>query len=228
MKKISVFGTGVVAQTMAEKLSGLNYQVMMGTRDVSATLSREGNDNFGRQPFKDWKLQHPDIQLGTYAEAAAFSDFIINATNGAGSIEALELAGKENLANKLVLDIANPLDFSKGMPPSLFVCNTDSLGEQIQKAFPATKVVKSLNTMTAYIMVDPALVPGDHNVFMSGDDAGAKDAVKKLLQEFGWQEKNIIDMGDISTARGTEMLLPIWLRLWGALQTPMFNFSIVR
>lgn len=137
------------------------------------------------------------------------------------------MAGSNNLSGKILLDIANPLDFSKGMPPSLFVCNTDSLGEQIQNAFPELKVVKSLNTMNAYIMVNPSLVPDDHNVFMSGNDANAKATVSKLLQSFGWKATTIIDVGDISTARGTEQLLPIWIRLWGALQTPMFNFKIV-
>lgn len=226
MKKAAVLGTGVVAQTIAEKMAGLGYSVMMGTRNIEATLNKEGNDNFGRPPFKDWQSLHPEIKLGTYDEAAVFGEFIVNATNGSGSLQALEMAGKANLANKIMLDIANPLDFSKGMPPSLLVCNTDSLGEQIQAALPETKVVKSLNTMNAYIMVNPALVPGDHNVFLSGNDAEAKTFIRELLKEFGWQEKNIIDMGDISTARGTEMLLPIWVRLWGALQTPMFNFNV--
>lgn len=228
MKKAAVLGTGVVAQTIAEKLTSLNYEVMMGTRDVAATMAKTANDNFGRPPFKDWQNQHPQIRLGTFAEEAAFGEFIINATNGGGSLEALEMAGKDSLAGKLVLDIANPLDFSKGMPPSLFVCNTDSLGEQLQNAFPEAKVVKSLNTMNANLMVNPALVPGDHNVFVSGNDSSAKAVAAKLLSEFGWPEKNIIDMGDITTARGTEMLLPIWLRLYGALKTPMFNFSIAR
>lgn len=228
MRKIAVLGTGVVAQTIAEKLSGLNYEVMMGTRSVSATMNKEGNDNFGRPPFKDWKANHPEIHLGTYNEAASFGEMLINATSGTGSLDALNLAGKENFSGKVMLDIANPLDFSNGMPPSLSVCNTDSLGEQIQTAFPELKVVKSLNTLNAFLMVNPGILPGDHNIFMSGNDVDAKNSVKNLLTEFGWISKNIIDLGDISTARGTEMLLPVWLRLWGALQTPMFNFHIVK
>lgn len=228
MKKIAVLGTGVVAQTIAEKLDQLGYEIIVGTRDIHNTLSKTGNDNFGRPPFKDWQAAHPAIKLGTFKDAASFGEFIVNATSGAGSLEALNMAGTENLANKVILDIANPLDFSKGMPPSLFICNTDSLGEQIQKAFPEAKVVKSLNTMNAYVMVNPALLPGDHNVFMNGNDSTAKAEVRSLLQQIGWKEGNIIDMGDISTARGTEMLLPIWVRLWGALQTPMFNFHIVK
>jgi predicted dinucleotide-binding enzyme len=119
------------------------------------------------------------------------------------------------------------LDFSKGMPPTLSICNTDSLGEQIQRTFPKVKVVKSLNTLNAYLMVNPGLLPEPTNIFLNGNDTGAKAEVRKLLVTFGWKDEYIIDMGDISTARGTEQLLPIWVRLWGTLQTPMFNFKIV-
>ncbi|MFZ1676928.1 MAG: NAD(P)-binding domain-containing protein [Saprospiraceae bacterium] len=225
--KIAVLGTGVVAQTISEKLNALGHEVMLGTRDVKNTLSRSGPDSFGRPPFAEWHDRFKEIKLGTYTEAAVFGEFIVNATNGVGTLAALEQAGKKNLANKIMLDIANPLDFSKGMPPSLTICNTDSLGEQIQRNYPETKVVKSLNTMNAYIMVNPGLLPEDHTVFLNGDDESAKTKVKELLQSFGWKEKNMIDMGDITTARGTEQLLPIWVRLWGALQNPMFNFKIV-
>jgi predicted dinucleotide-binding enzyme len=152
---------------------------------------------------------------------------IVNATAGANSLAALGLAGAENLGGKVLIDIANPLDFSAGFPPTLFVKDTDSLGEQIQRAFPTVKVVKVLNTLTAALMVDPQLVGGgDHSIFVSGDDADAKEAVAELLRGFGWQD--IIDLGDITTARGPEMLLPIWLGLMSALGTPMFNFKIVR
>lgn len=126
------------------------------------------------------------------------------------------------------MDVSNPLDFSSGMPPSLSVCNTDSLGEQIQRAFPNARVVKTLNTINANVMVNPLLVAGgDHDVFVSGDDADARARVSELLKSwFGW--RSVIDLGDITTARGTEMMLPVWVRLWGALGTPMFNFKISR
>lgn len=225
--KIAVLGTGVVGQTLAEKLASLGHQVSIGTRNVQDALSRTNPDNFGRPSFKEWSKNNSSVKVGTYAEAVAGAEIIVNATNGGGSIEALQLAGKNNLSGKILLDISNPLDFSKGMPPSLFVCNTDSLGEQIQRTFPELKVVKSLNTMNAYIMVNPGLVPEEHQAFMSGNDEGAKGKVKELLKSFGWKDTMIIDMGDISTARGTEQLLPIWIRLWGALKTPMFNFRIV-
>ena len=225
--KIGILGTGVVGQTIAEKLVQLGHQVMIGTRDKQATLAKTGKDNFGRPPFSEWLRNNSKVQFGTYSEAASFGELLVNATSGTGSIEALKLAGENNLASKILLDISNPLDFSKGMPPSLTICNTDSLGELIQRTFPKLKVVKSLNTLTAYLMVNPGLLPEPTNIFLNGNDAEAKSEVKKLLTTFGWNEKDIIDLGDITTARGTEQLLPIWVRLWGTLQTPMFNFKIV-
>jgi hypothetical protein len=180
-------------------------------------------------PLSEWVAKvGKKGRLGTFVEAAAHGEVVINATAGTGSLEALALAGARNLDGKILIDIANPLDFSKGMPPSLTVCNTDSLGEQIQKAFPGAKVVKTLNTTNAYVMVDPSQVAGgNHDIFVSGNDAEAKKRVTSLLKEwFGW--KSVIDLGDITTARGTEMILPIWVRLWGALGTPMFNFKIAR
>lgn len=142
---------------------------------------------------------------------------VINATSGTASLEALRLAGEQNLEGKILMDIANPLDFSRGMPPVLSVCNTDSPGEQIQRAFPKANVVKTLNTTNAMVMVDPSLVAGgEHDLFVSGNDAEAKGRVSELLRTwFGW--RSVIDLGDITTARGAEMVLPIWLRLWGAL-----------
>jgi predicted dinucleotide-binding enzyme len=138
------------------------------------------------------------------------------------------MARAENLDGKVLIDISNPLDFSKGFPPTLTVVNTDSLAENIQREFPNLHVVKTLNTMNCNLMVNPSLIPGDHNVFISGNDAHAKDVAKGILQSFGWQDKNIIDLGDITTARGTEQILPIWVRLMKTLDTPMFNFNIVR
>ncbi len=226
MKKIAVLGSGVVGQTISARLTGLGYEVMLGTRNVQNTLAKSEKDMYGRPPFNEWHKQNPQVKLGTFAEAASFGEFIINASNGQGTLEVLKLAGKNELAGKTLLDISVPLDFSKGMPPSLSVCNTDSLAEQIQREFPLTKVVKSLNTMNAYIMVNPAIIPGDHNVFISGNDADAKKGVKNLLAQFGWKEKNMLDLGDITTARGPEMILPIWLRLFNALQNPSFNFHI--
>ncbi len=142
-------------------------------------------------------------------------------------MDALKLAGATNLNGKVLLDIANPLDFSKGMPPTLSVCNTDSLGEQIQRTFPDVKVVETLNTMNCKIMVNPSLVPGEHDAFVSGNDRAAKAKVTKILKGwFGW--KSVIDLGDITAARGTEQILALWVRLMGTLGTANFNFKIVK
>jgi predicted dinucleotide-binding enzyme len=181
----------------------------------------------GNPPFSVWRTQQPEVRVGLFSEAAAHGEMLINAANGNACQEVLTAAGEANLNGKTLVDIANPLDFSQGMPPSLFVSNTDSLAEQLQRAFPEVRIVKTLNTMNAHVMVDPGqLGGGDHTVFVSGDDPKAKVQVTDLLRSFGWQD--IIDLGDLSTARGVEMILPIWLRLMGALQTPMINFKIVR
>ena len=225
--RFGILGTGVVGKTIAVRLDGLGHDVIVGTRNPEGTLSRTDPDQYGNPPFGAWQEEYPEVRLGTFAEAAAHGDMVVNATASAVSLEALEQAGEDNLNGKILIDIANPLDFSKGMPPTLLVSNTDSLGEQIQRRFPEAKVVKTLHTMNAYLMVDPAqLAAKDHTVFVSGDDAEAKARVSELLRSFGWSD--IIDLGDITTARGTEMVLPIWVRLFGVLQKPIYNFKIVR
>jgi predicted dinucleotide-binding enzyme len=225
--RFGILGTGVVGKTIATRLASLDHDVMIGTRDPQETLSRTDPDQHGNPPFSAWQREHPEVKLGTFGEAAAHGEMVVNATAGALSLEALKQAGEENLNGKILIDISNPLDFSKGMPPTLSVSNTDSLGEQIQRRFPEARVVKTLHTMNAYLMVDPTQLAGaDHTVFVCGDDAEAKATVTELLRGFGWTD--IIDLGDITTARGTEMLLPVWLRLFGALQKPIFNFKIVR
>lgn len=224
--RIAVLGTGPVGKSLAGKLAELGNEVVVGTRDPDATLARTEPDTFGNPSFSAWLEQNPRVEVATLAEAAAGAELVVNATNGVGSIEALEAAGEENLARKILVDIANPLDFSQGMPPSLTVSNTDSLGEQIQRRFPHTKVVKTLNTVNAYLMVDPKqLAGGDHTMFVSGNDPEAKATVGELLRQFGWSD--IIDLGDISTARGSEMYLPLWVRTY-ALGSPMFNIKVVR
>jgi 8-hydroxy-5-deazaflavin:NADPH oxidoreductase len=226
--QIGIFGTGTVGQTIAGALAAKGHDVMIGTRDPGATLARDTGNVASRTPFRDWQRDHPSVKLGTFAEAARFGGAIVNATSGSGALPALEGAGADAMGDKIMLDLSNPLDFSKGMPPTLSVCNTDSLGEQLQRAFPRVRIVKTLNTLTAALMVSPASVAdGDHSLFVCGNDADAKASVKRWLGEwFGWRD--VIDVGDITTARGTEMLLPLWLRLWGALGTPMFNFKVVR
>lgn len=226
--KCGVLGTGIVGQTLATKLADLSHEVMIGTRDVARTMARTEPEAYGHLPFCTWKEQQPHVQIGTFAQAAAFGELVVNTTAGSNSLEALKMIDPASLSGKILIDVANPLDFSHGMLPSLSVVNTDSLGEQIQRAFPQAKVVKTLNTMHTTLMVNPTwLANGEHDVFLCGNDPEARAQVKDLLiNGFGWRD--VIDLGDITAARGLEMLLPLWLRLWDTLQTPLFNFKIVR
>ena len=224
---IGIFGTGMVGRALAGKLSDLGHNVLIGTRNVAATLANTSPAPYGLPPYSDWQKQYHRVKLATFAEAAAHGELLLNCTAGTASLEALRTAGEKNLNGKVLIDVSNPLDFSKGMPPTLTVCNTDSLGEQIQRTFPQVKVVKTLNTTNASVMINPSVVPGDHDLFLSGNDEGAKAQVKKFLTTLGWKDSNIIDLGDIATARGTEQLLPIWVRLLLRLQTPTFNFHVV-
>lgn len=226
--QIGIFGTGVVGQTLAAALAAGGHAVMIGTRDPQATLSRDTGNVFSSTPFREWHAANPGIRLGTFAEAARFGEVLVNATSGGGALPALQAAGAAALGDKVMLDVANPLDFSCGMPPTLSVCNTDSLGEQLQAAFPRLRVVKTLNTTNVTVMVNPAAVAGgDHTMFVCGNDADARASVARWLGEwFGWRD--VVDLGDITAARGMEMVLPIWLRLWGAVGNPMFNFKIAR
>lgn len=160
--KIAVLGTGFAGRTVAAALAKLGHDVLIGTRDPRATLESQEPSAMGTPPFASWHADHGgEVGLATYAEAAATAEIIVNLTNGLGSIEALTAAGAENLAGKILMDVANPLDPSQGFPPSLIPVNTDSLGEQIQRTFPEAKVVKTLNTMNAGLMVDPGRVAGE-------------------------------------------------------------------
>jgi len=223
---IAVLGTGMVGQALAGRLDALGHSVVVGTRDPQATQARTEPDGMGNPPFSAWHAQHPAVGLATFAEAAAGADLVFNASSGEAALELLRLAGAENLVGKVLVDIANPLDFSAGFPPTLFVKDSDSLGEQIQRAFPEARVVKTLNTLNASLMVEPKTLGESSTVFVSGEDAAAKAVVVEILESFGHED--VIDLGGIETARGTEMLLPIWLQLMGRLGTPQFNFKIVR
>lgn len=226
--RVAVLGTGGVGQTLSGKIAGLGHAVMVGTRDVPSLLARTEPGPMGDPPFATWLADHPQVLVATFSEAAAHGEIVFNATAGHASLEALRLAGQENLSGKILVDVSNPLDFSGGMPPVLSVSNTDSLAEQIQRALPDARVVKTLNTMTARLMVDPSLVAGgDHHVFVSGNDGAAKEEVAEILRDwFGW--KHVLDLGDIGSARGAEMYLPLWLRLFGATGDPTFNVKVVR
>ena len=214
---IGILGTGVVGETLATKLVQLGHSVKMGSREKTNNKAAAWVKGNGAR-----------ASSGSFEDAASFGEIVFNCTHGVASLDALKSAGARNLKNKILVDVANALDFSKGMPPSLSICNTDSLAEQIQRAHPEAKVVKALNTVNAGLMVNPSSVNhGDHDLFICGNDEGAKKTVTDLLKkEFGW--KSVIDVGDITAARATEMLLPFWVRLMGKYQSPAFNFKIVR
>ena len=212
--KIGIMGSGIVGRTLGGRLAELGHPVVVGTRDPSK--------------LKEWASKTgANASVGSFADAASHGEVVMNATSGAGALAALQLAGVERLAGKILIDITNPLDFSRGMPPSLTISNTDSLGERVQAAVPGARVVKALNTVSSVVMIDPGRVGGgDHHLFVCGNDAAAKATVMDLLKEwFGW--KHFVDLGDITNARGMEMYLPLWVRLYGAMKTPAFNVRIV-
>lgn len=215
--RIAVLGTGAVGQAIGSKLVELGHAVTMGSRSaeneaLAAWVAGAGEAAGG----------------GTFAEAAAASELIFNCTAGGASLEALAAAGAENLAGKTLVDVANPLDFSGGFPPTLSICNDDSLGERIQATHPEARVMKALNTVNSQVMVDPGRLRGDHSIFVCGDDEAAKAQVSALLEAFGWPPDSIVDLGGLSAARGTEMYLALWIRLFGKLDTANFNIAIAR
>lgn len=216
MVRFGVLGTGVVGQTLGDKLLALGHEVRMGARqagnEVAVAWAEAGGEHASQ---------------GSFADAAAHGETVINATAGAASIEALTAAGADSFAGKILIDVANPLDFSGGMPPTLTVGNTDSLGEQIQREFPKARVVKTLNTMAADVMTQPALVPGSHTVFIAGEDPDAKREVAGLLEAFGWPAGDILDLGSIAAARGTEAYTTLWLRFWAATGTRVLNVKVI-
>jgi predicted dinucleotide-binding enzyme len=225
--KIAVLGTGTVGRALAGRLAELGHEVTIGTRDVAETTARTEPDRMGNPAYAVWARTQPAVRLATFAGAVDGAELIVNATSGTVSIEVLAAAGAQRLTGPVLLDISNPLDFSHGFPPTLFVKDTDSLGEQIQRRYPGLRVVKSLNTLTAELMVRPGqLAGGDHTVFVCGDDADAKKTVTELLGSFG--HTDVIDLGDITASRGVEMVMPLWLRLMGSLNTPYFNYKVIR
>jgi 8-hydroxy-5-deazaflavin:NADPH oxidoreductase len=224
--KIGIIGGGGVAQAIGGKLKDNGHDVMIGIRNPSAAeLAKERQM---AKPLTDW-IKDTQGKVASFADAARHGEILVNATSGGASIQALTQAGAENIGSKILIDISNPLDFSKGMPPSLLPAynHGTSLGEEIQKAFPKAKVVKALNTISNAIMINPGTIAHDHDLLMAGNDADAKATVTALVKkEFGW--KSVIDLGDISGARGTEHILPLWVRLWGVLGTPAFNIKVVK
>ncbi len=226
MTTYGVLGTGAVGRTIAGKLAALGYEVRMGTRDVAAAKARTEPDDRGNEGLATWLAANEQVELASFADAARGADVIVNATSGSGSIDALTAAGAADMRDAIVIDIANPLDFSGG-ELSLSVGVTDSLAETIQRAFPHLRVVKALNMMTASVMVDPGSIgDGDHTAFIAGNDADAKAQVTALLTDgLGWRD--VRDLGDITAARGMEAYLLLWIRGMQTFGTPMYNVKLV-
>ncbi len=206
--RVAVLGTGTVGRAWAARLTELGHDVVVGTRDPA--VSRERDEGWA------------GARLATFAEAVAGADLVVNALSGAACEDVLT-ALAPSLEGAVVMDISNPLDFSAGFPPTLFVKDTDSLGERLQRALPGTRFVKAVNTLNASLQVRP---PTEGSVFVAGDDEQAKALVVGLLTEVG--HRDIIDLGDITASRGLEMFLPLWLRLMGALHTAEFTIKVVR
>lgn len=223
---ITILGTGMVGRTLAESLLSHDHRVTMGTRDVASTEEKMGEGSFSL-----WHSAHASISLLPFAEAVKWADLVINALNGRHTLDALTLCDKNDFHDMLMIDLSNPLDFSGGFPPTLleWLENTNSLGEAVQAFLPEAKVVKTLNTMScAYMLAPEKIHAGNHVNFISGNDADAKQKVREFLMSFGWKDENLLDLGDISNARGTEGYLLLWTRIYSATQDGAFNIQIVR
>ena len=214
--KVGVLGTGTVGTAIGTRLIELGHEVRIGSREAGNEQAVTWAESLGGR-----------ASSGDFADAASFGQVVFNCTAGEGSVNAVTSA-KDGLAGKLLIDVANVLDFSNGPPPVIPATDRDSLAEQIQRAVPEAHVVKSLNTVNNDVMVDPVRVQGDHVIFLSGDDQEAKRQALELLGEFGWPDDRVIDLGDITTARGPEMYVGLWVRLMGALDTTQFNIGLFR
>ncbi|WP_461538441.1 NADPH-dependent F420 reductase [Spongorhabdus nitratireducens] len=224
---IAVLGTGMVGRSLAVKLAETGHTVVMGTRNVGTTLAVTEVDAMGNLPFKQWCENRQDIALKSFASAAAAADILFLATAGAASQAVLDSIGAELLDGKVIVDVSNYLEFTGSDPlPALKLVNTTSLGEELQKAFPKAYIVKTLNHVEHSLMVNPGMIEGGHNVFMSGDSEEAKVQVKELLLSFGWRQEQIIDLGGIVYARAMEMHLILWCRMYQMLGTGSFNFEL--
>ncbi|MEA5456935.1 NAD(P)-binding domain-containing protein [Sinomonas sp. JGH33] len=225
--KIAVLGTGKVGRVLAARLAGLGHDVVIGTRDPGRTMGRTEPDDTGALPYAQWQAEHPDVRLLAFPDAGAHAEVVVNATRGAVSLDALNAVGADNLGGKVVLDLALPLDFSDGMPPTLTVANTDSLGEQVQCAFPNARVVKSLTSVFCEVMVDPGRIPGEHSIFLAGNDDVAKKTVQGILDQFGWPAESILDLGDITGARAVEMYSRLFFTLAEMFGSFELNINVI-
>ncbi len=208
--RIGIIGTGAVARALGRAFTAAGHDVAVGTRDPEQTKTRP-----------EWL--DSDLTLTSYG--ALQGDAFINATSGAGAAAALDAVGNA-LDGAVVVDVSNPLDFARGFPPTLAVCNTDSLAERLQRAHPRARLVKMFNTMANEVMVNPDALPGESTVFVAGNDADARATASTLARDLGWSD--ILDLGDLTGARGLEVFLPLWLRLYGAVGHGRLNIKVVR
>jgi predicted dinucleotide-binding enzyme len=212
--KIGILGTGMVGEALGTKFTQLGHDVRMGSRTAN-------NESAAK-----WvKAAGSKVSQGTFEDAAGFGEMVFICLKGTGFLDVAKTLKPGVLAGKILVDVSNPLDFSKGMPPSLSICNTNSLGEEVQKAVPSARIVKTLNIVNCDVMIDPTK-GGNPTMLLCGNDAEAKSEVTGLLKDMGWRD--IIDLGDITKSRGTEMLLPLWLNLFGLFGNPGFGFKVVR
>ena len=218
---IGILGTGMVGETIATALIEKGHIVKIGSRTAN-------NEKAAAWVMKS--KQH--ATQGNFNDAAAFGEIVFLCVNGAAALDALRSIEPDSIAGKIVIDLTNPLDFTQGLPPGLLegLNNSNSLGEEIQKALPTARVVKTLNTVNAQVMVNPGLInKGDHTLFICGNDADAKNRVKQFLVDtFGWEAANLLDLGGIQSARGTEAYVPFWVMMMQATGSPMFNIKVVK
>jgi len=215
--RIGILGSGMVGRALATKLAGLKHEVKIGSRESNNPGAAEWVSTVGSLASQ-----------GTFAMAASFGEVVILCAKGDAALDVARQAGEQNLAGKVLVDVSNPLDFSRGMPPGLLpdLSNSNSLGEEPQRRFPSSHVVKALNTTNCEVMVNPQMLAAPTDIFICGDDEGAKRVVTDLLRSFGWER--VVDLGGIAASRGTEMFLPLWLSLMAKLGTPHFNIQLVR
>jgi predicted dinucleotide-binding enzyme len=211
--RIGMLGSGRVAQAIATRLVQAGHEVRLGSR----TAANEG--------AAAWTAAAGVAgSHGTFADAAAFGELLVNCTEGVHSQDALEAAGRSRLAGKVLVDVANPLAEVNGRI-GLATAHGDSLGEQLQRSFPDVKVVKALNGITYQVAIDPGSVPGAHICPICGDDAGAKGQVRDLLAGLGWPKEHVLDLGGIEASRDLELYVPLCIAIQRALGTPHFNIA---
>lgn len=214
--KYGVLGTGNVARTIGDKLIELGHSVMLGSRTADNPQAAEWAKRHGEQAAH-----------GTFADAARFGERIFNCVQGIHTLDALRMAGGESLAGKILIDQSNPFLYKEGnisLDPQY--SGWTSLGEEVQRMLPLTKVVKTLNYLHNYLMTHPDELPEPITGFYCGNDKEAKAEVAKLLADFGWRDT--MDLGDISMSRYTEMLGAFWPAALNGTGHMRWGFRLVR